>query len=129
MKKMLFLVLCALLSGACQENIADRAEGDAREVTEKRCPMRLMDDGSLILERIRFDKATLTWKQEFLFDIDSLAEQNKPVIYEALVQELRNTPSYKPYMENGFNFQYIYFRMSNPKDTVINVTLKPADYR
>jgi hypothetical protein len=45
------------------------------------------------------------------------------------VSELKNTPSYKPYMDNGFNFQYVYCRMSNPKDTLINITLTTKDYR
>ena len=129
MKKLLLLMFCALTLCACQENMAERAERDARETTAKRCPMRLLDDGSLILERIRFDKATLTWRQEYLFDLRAEGELNDQAIRDALLQELKNTPSYKPYMDNGFNFQYVYCRMSNPKDTIINVTLTTRDYR
>ena len=90
---------------------------------------RLLDDGSLILERIRFDKATLTWRQEYLFDLKEEGGLNLQVISDALLQELRNTPSYKPYMDHGFNFQYVYCRMSDPRDTIINITLTPSDYR
>jgi hypothetical protein len=128
-KKILFFLLCSMLLAACQEKMEERAERDARERTEKRCPMRLLDDGSLILERIRFDKATLTWRQEYLFDLKEEGGLNLQVISDALLQELRNTPSYKPYMDHGFNFQYVYCRMSDPRDTIINITLTPSDYR
>ena len=129
MKKILLLMFCALSVWGCQENMADRAERDARETTAKRCPMRLLDDGSLILERIRFDKPTLTWRQEYLFDLQVEGELDIRTIRDALLQELKNTPSYKPYMDNGFKFQYVYCRMTNPKDTIINVVLTPSDYR
>ena len=129
MKKILIFLFTALAMFSCQEKMEDRAERDARETTEKRCPMRLLEDGSLIMERIRFDKATLTWRQEYLFDLKDEGDINYRVISDALLQELKNTPSYKPYMDHGFNFQYVYCRMSNPKDTIINITLTPDDYR
>ena len=129
MKKILIFLFTVLAMISCQEKMEDRAERDAREATEKRCPMRLLEDGSLIMERIRFDKPTLTWRQEYLFDLKDEGELNLRVISDALLQELKNTPSYKPYMDHGFNFQYVYCRMSNPKDTIINITLTPDDYR
>ena len=127
-KKMLPLLLLACLT-ACQEKMADRAERDARETTEKRCPMRLNAEGTVILERINFDKSTLVWCQDYLFDVDSTYNVTDAEVRELLLQELKNTPSYLPYMKNGFNFRYVYCRMSNPKDTVIDLTLTPKDYR
>ena len=129
MKKILFFLLCTIMLSSCQEKMEERAERDARETTEKRCPMRLNEVGSIIMERIVFDKTTHTWRQEYLFDLDADAQIEEGTAREALIKELKNTPSYKAYMDNGFNFQYIYFRMSNPKDTVINITLTPQDYR
>jgi hypothetical protein len=86
-------------------------------------------EGTLILERITFDKPTLTWRQDFLLDVaDDVTLENFD-LRGGLLTELKNTPSYKPYMDAGFNFQYVYCRMSNPKDTLINTVLTPQDYR
>ena len=128
MRKTLLLLLCLASFVACQESMEERAERDARETTAKRCPLRMSDDGSLILERIVFDKTTHTWRQNYLLDCDREVLIDEAVIRDALLKELRNTPSYKPYMDNGFNFQYIYCQMKNPKDTLINITLTTKDY-
>ena len=129
MKKILFALTARLLLGACQEKMEDRAERDARETTAKRCPMRLTDDGSIILERITFDKLSHTWKQDYLIAVDSTAAVSITEMRKLLLQELKNAPSYKPYMDNRFNFRYVYCRMENPKDTVCDITLKEKDYR
>ena len=129
MKKFILILLATLTLGACQQNMAERAERDAREATAKRCPMRLTDDGSVILERIVFDKATLTWQQDYLLDVDTAAVININEIRDMLLKELRNMPSYKPYMEHEFLFRYIYCRMKSPNDTVIDITLAPKDYK
>lgn len=128
MKKiLLFLTVLALFS-CRQESIEERAERDARETTAKRCPIRMSDDGTLIMERITFDKSTRTWCQDFLQDIDP--EVLKEANYrDLLLQELKNIPSYKPYMDNGFTFRYVFCNMKNPKDTLVDVRLTPEDYR
>ena len=126
MKKLLFFLLTMLLFCACQESIEDRAERDAREATTKRCPLRMSKD--IVLERIDFDKATRTWQQTHLWDIDTTIVLSEEAIKEVLLTELLNAPSYKAYRDAGFNFKYIYCRMTNPKDTVINMTLTSKDY-
>ena len=123
MKKLLILFTLIAALAACQESIEERAERDAREATAKRCPMRMNNEGTLILERIHFDRSTRTWKQDFL--LDSLFDVD---YREILLGELKNTPSYQPYMDNGFNFLYVFLRMSNPKDTLISILLTPKDY-
>ena len=129
MKRLFFFMLSALTFAACQESIEERAARDAREVTEKKCPMPIGDEGRVILERVEFDIPSLTWKEDMLLDLSEGSELNYTEIKQVLLNELKNTPSYKPYMTNGFNFQYIYCRMSNPKDTLINLTLTKADYQ
>ena len=128
MKKILVLLTALLTLSACQESMEERAERDAREATVKRCPMRLNDEGTLILERINFDKSTRTWKQDFLLDAapETLEQLD---MRDILLQDLKNQPSYKPYMESQFIFQYIYCDMKNPKDTLINIKLTPKDYQ
>lgn len=129
MRKALLITIAVVALCCCQERIEDRAVRDAKEVTQKKCPLPMNSEGTLILERITFDKPTLTWRQDFLLDVaDDVTLENFD-LRGGLLTELKNTPSYKPYMDAGFNFQYVYCRMSNPKDTLINTVLTPQDYR
>ena len=122
------LLFLAVVIG-CQESMQQRAARDAREVTEKKCPMPLTPDGKVVLESIEFDMATLTWRQHYQLRLDIGDELDVDQVKPLLLEELKNTPSYKPYMDSDFNFQYIYVSMSNPTDTIINLTLTPQDYR
>jgi len=128
MKHFLLLLTALLTLSACQESMEERAARDAADVTAKRCPMKLNDEGTLILERITFDKATRTWKQDFLLDAAPEALERLDM-RDVLLQELNNMPSYKPYMESQFIFQYVYCDMKNPKDTLMNIRLTPKDYQ
>jgi len=86
--KKLFAMACLLLTiAACQEKLEDRAARDARETTAKRCPVRMSED--IVLERIDFDKATLTWKQSHLIDIDTTVVLVEPDVRRVLLQELK----------------------------------------
>lgn len=128
MKKILLFFTALLTLCSCQESMEDRAARDAKETTEKRCPIRLNDEGTLILERINFDKSTHTWQQDYLLDVDPESLQEAD-LRDLLLMELKNTPSYKPYMDASFNFQYVYCMMSSPKDTLFNIMLTPKDYQ
>ena len=128
MKKTLLFFTALLIMYACQESMENRAARDAKETTEKRCPIRLNDEGTLILERINFDKITHTWRQDYLLDTEPGALMEAD-LRDLLLMELKNTPSYKPYMDADFNFQYVYCMMSSPKDTLFNIMLTPKDYR
>ena len=128
MKKILLFLTVFLTLTACQESIEDRAARDAQETTMKRCPIRMNDEGTIILERIVFDKATHTWRQDYL--LEATPEMVKGIDYRGLLlQELKNMPSYKPYMDNDFIFQYVFCDMNNPTDTLVNVSLTPKDYK
>ena len=127
MKKILLLLTALLTLSACQESMEDRAARDAEETTAKRCPMRLNDEGTLILERITFDKSTRVWKQDFL--LDAAPETLEQIdMHDILLKDLKNQPSYKPYMESKFIFQYVYCDMKNPTDTLVDIRLTPKDY-
>lgn len=129
MKRLFFFMLSALTFAACQESIEERAARDAREVTEKKCPMPIGNEGNVVLERIDFDIPSRTWKQDFLLSVPEGENIDNPSVKQLLVNELKNMPSYKAYRDNGFNFRYVYCRMSNPKDTLIDLTLGTDDYR
>ncbi len=114
---------------ACQESIREHAAREAREMNDKKCPMTLDPDGVVILEHIDFDIQTLVWNQEFLLDIAEGQPIDNNQVKTELLNELKNKPAYKPYMDEGFIFQYVYRRKSNPNDTVIFLSLTPSDYR
>jgi len=121
----MLLVLFALAT-ACQESMEKRAERDAQNLMKK-CPMPIGTDGNVILESVSFDIPTLTWHEVLLLDYGGV-ELDDTEVRNMLAKELKNTPSYKPYRDNGYRFQYVYLRMSDPKDTLINVMLTKADY-
>ena len=127
MKKILLLLTALLTLSACQESVESYAERQARERTMKDCPIRMNDEGTLILERFTFDKNTLVWCQDFLLDSASVA-YNELDFRDLLLKELKNMPSYKPYRDHHFVFQYVFCNMKNPKDTLINIKLLPKDY-
>ena len=92
--------------------------------------MPLGNDGKIVLERIDFDIPTLTWCQHYL--LNALPDEgplNQTEARRLLLDELKNSPNYQPYMDNGFIFQYIYCRMSEPHDTLLNLKLGPTDYK
>ena len=128
MRKILILTFALLTLTACQESMEERAARDAKETTVKKCPIPLDAEGRVVLESIDFDIPTRTWCQNFLLLVDSGAVIEDNQIRGLLIDELRNTPSYKPYMESRFNFKYVYCNMRSPGDTVINLTLTPRDY-
>lgn len=128
MKKILLLLTVFTMLCACQESMEDRAARDAKETTQKRCPLRVTDDGSLILERITFDKATHVWCMHYLLDADQERLENLN-LRDVLLKDLKNSPSYKPYMDNGFTFEYVYRDMKSPKDTLVHIMLTQEDYR
>ncbi|MCR4602167.1 MAG: membrane lipoprotein lipid attachment site-containing protein [Prevotella sp.] len=129
MKRILIIISALLALTACQESLEERAARDAREITAKKCPMPLGNDGNVIMERVEFDIPTRTWKEDLLLDFPEEGVLDQAEIRDVLIGELKNTPSYKPYMDAGFNFKYVYCRMSNPQDTLINLMLTKEDYK
>ena len=128
-KRMLIGLMAAAALVSCQESMEERAARDAHEITTKKCPMPIGNEGTVILERVEFDIPTQTWKEDLLLDfVGDKSQIDLSEIKSVLISELKNTPSYKPYRDHGFKFHYVYCRMSAPKDTLINITLSKADY-
>ena len=122
MKKLLLVVSSIVLMTACQESLEERAAREAREVTESKCPMPV--GSNMYLDSVVFDIPTLTQTQYFRFtgnsDNDSTVEKiiNNNDLKGTLVQELKNTPSYKALINKGITFRYIYGSTANPEKTI-----------
>ena len=129
MKRILTIMAATAFFFACQESIEERAAREARETTETKCPMPLGD--YLFLDSVVFDIPTLTQTQYFRvtgeLDDDSLfMNVNGKAL---LLEELRNTPSYKVLMERKVAFHYVYRSTQTPDKVLLEVTLTAEDYQ
>jgi len=133
MKNILFFAAALLLLTSCQESLEEKAAREAREVTESKCPMPIGDN--MYLDSIVFDIPTLTQTQYFRFtgnsDNDSTVEKiiKNNDLKGTLVQELKNTPSYKALINKGITFRYIYGSTADTKKTYIDITVTKEDYQ
>jgi len=133
MKNILLFSTALLLLSSCQESLEEKAAREAREVTESKCPMPIGDN--MYLDSIVFDIPTLTQTQYFRFtgnsDNDSTVEKiiKNNDLKGTLVQELKNTPSYKALINKGITFRYIYGSTADTKKTYIDITVTKEDYQ
>jgi hypothetical protein len=133
MKNILLFATALLLLSSCQESLEEKAAREAREVTESKCPMPIGDN--MYLDSIVFDIPTLTQTQYFRFtgnsDNDSTVEKiiKNNDLKGTLVQELKNTPSYKALINKGITFRYIYGSTADTKKTYIDITVTKEDYQ
>ena len=129
MRRTIVITALALLAGACQESLEERAAREALEMTETKCPMPVGEN--LLLDSVVFDIPSLTQSQFFsvqgALDDDSLL--GSVDARELLINELRNSPSYRPLMERGVAFHYVYYSGSEPGRVLLEQTLTPDDYR
>ena len=103
-------------------------------MTENKCPMFVA--GDLLLDSIVFDIPTLTQTQYFRFmrrsDDDSIMDaklNDTQQLRRILISELKNAPSYKPLLERGYNFRYIYRSNRNPDKIYFETLLTKKDYQ
>ena len=132
MKKFFLFASAILLLTSCQESLEERAAREAREVTESKCPMPVGDN--MYLDSIVFDIPTLTQTQYFRFtgrsDNDSIIQDiRRNDLKGVLIQELKNTTSYKALMKRGVCFRYIYRSNNDPQKVYLDITVQKEDYQ
>lgn len=130
-RKTMLLAITASIFLSCQESLEERAAREAREVTEAKCPMPV--GSNLYLDSIVFDIPSLTQTQYFRFigntDNDSMVVAMRDTdLKGALIQELKNTPTYKTLMKRGVNFRYVYRSTKERGKTFFDFTINKADY-
>ena len=130
-KKIFILAITAFILVSCQESLEERAAREAREVTEAKCPMPV--GNNMYLDSIVFDIPSLTQTQYFRFigdtDNDSMVIAMRDAdLKGALIQELKNTPTYKTLMKRGANFRYVYRSTKDRKKTYFDFIITKADY-
>ena len=130
-KKLFILAITAFILVSCQESLEERAAREAREVTEAKCPIPV--GNNMYLDSIVFDIPSLTQTQYFRFigntDNDSMVIAMRDAdLKGALIQELKNTPTYKTLMKRGANFRYVYRSTKDRKKTYFDFIITKADY-
>lgn len=129
MKKTALFFALFLLFTACQETLEERAAREAREYTEKNCPTHA--GNGVMLDSMVFDIESRTLNRYFTMTgkLDDVNALNNVDVRMVLLQELKNFPSYKTYLEAGFNFRYVYRSQSRPELILFDTTLTEKDYR
>ena len=121
MKKFWILAaICTLLVG-CRESLEDRCAREAKEYTEKNCPMRM--DKNIILDSMAFERDTHTL--HYYYTLTDFADQDgimeKVDARGALKEELKNSTNLRVYKENKFRFAYTYRSEKDPKKIRLEV--------
>ena len=128
MKRFFMFFAASVMLLSCQESIEERAAREARELTETKCPMPVADN--LYLDSVVFDIPTLTQSQYFRvtgeLDNDSLFEMADS--HSLLLNELKNTPTYRTLMKRGVTFHYVYHSTKSPSKVMLELNLTPEDY-
>ena len=128
MKKFWILaVICTLLVG-CRESLEDRCAREAKEYTEKNCPMRM--DKNIILDSMTFERDTHTL--HYYYTLTDFADQDgimeKVDARGALKEELKNSTNLRVYKENKYRFAYTYRSEKDPKKIRLEVVFTDKDY-
>ena len=129
MKKIVFIMVAALLATACQESLEDRCEREAREYTEKHCPTPVGQN--IVLDSMTFNKKSHTIQYAYTLSgqIDDSATINKSNPRELLLQEVRNSTNLKLYKEAGYSFTYTYYSAKNKGTHLFKATFRKSDYQ
>ena len=128
MKRIIFLPLLALLFSACHETLADRAEREAREYTQRNCPTPVVNFTRT--DSVGFDRKSNTYLYycSFVdaFDDENVISKNRRQIHDGLYGAISANMGLKVYVEAGFSFTYIVRSGKNPSKILYKDTIKIA---
>ncbi len=128
-KNILFSALILLLTTACQESLEERCAREAKDYTEKHCPITL--DAYTILDSMTFDKQSHTisyiYSLQGMLDDSALIQRNTP--REQLLMKVKNSQDLQLYKDAGYNFRYVYFSTKEKGTQLFEATFRQSDYQ
>ncbi len=130
MKKIILLTtIVMLMLTSCQETLEERCAREAKEYTEKHCPLRVSPD--VVMDSMTFDKATRTIAYIYTLSgaLDDSTTIHKGQPRERLLQEVRNSPNLKLYKEAGYSFRYTYFSTKENGTKLFEATFHENEYQ
>lgn len=129
MKKTLLFIATAVTLISCQEALEDKAEREAREETEKNCP--IVYDEMQVMDSMTFDRSTHTFGYHYrlIGKADTISSINPEAFRSALTDAIKNATSFRAYKDEGYNFRYVY-RSDRQRGRVYwETTIKKEDYQ
>ena len=130
MKKCFCALLTLLLITACHESLADRAERDAKDYTERFCPTPIVNDTRT--DSVTFDKSTLTYTYYCSFfntyDDSAMVAESHDALKASLLQTLKDNTAFKQLKEAKFRFHYIVNSNSNPEKVLFDEIFTEEQY-
>lgn len=128
--RLTLILAAAALLGGCHESIEKRAQREAREYTERYCPTPVQNYTRT--DSVAFDTGTKTYHYycSVVNELDNKAtfDLNEAKITTALLQNIRENPSFRTYKKAGFAFAWT-IRSDKDKRTVYyNKVFAPKDY-
>lgn len=127
MRKIILFAALAIGFAACQESLEEQAARQAKKFTAEKCPMQMEMQ---VMDSMVFDVPTRTLQKFYRLTGEADREDLEfDRLRQALIDELRNEPSYRIYRERGFNFQYTYRSESNPEKVLFEAILTKDDYK
>lgn len=127
MKKYLLIPFAAIFIAACHESIEDRAEREAKEFTEKNCPMKVSEyimNDSMTYEK---DTRTIHYYYSIHGKADTTAIDKKKAKAE-LLKGVKDATGIRNYKAKNFNFAYTYFSTKNKGQILLDVVITPKEY-
>ncbi len=132
MKQTLLFIAVVLLAASCRENFDARYAREAREYTQKYCPIQKEEHNTLdstvydIPTRTYYHYYTLSGPWAAAQSIENLQGQSE-ILRGHLIEELNNSIEWKGHKENGITFAYVY-RSAASGEPVLNIRLTAKDY-
>jgi len=134
MKRILLFTGCTLFITAlgmvtsCRESLEDQCAREAKTFTKKNCPAKLSDE--ITVDSMTFDKATHTLSYYYNMTLPAGETDYLPQDEwrKVLLRDLKNATSMKPYLDAGYNVQYIYYSAKEPGKLLFSAKFTPEDY-
>ncbi|MDO4819280.1 MAG: hypothetical protein Q3994_02755 [Prevotella sp.] len=132
-RQIIVLLVCfagMMCTTSCQESLPERCQREAKEYTEKNCPVKV--ENNVILDSMTFDRKTLTinyfYTLENELDDETMIGTQADNLHTLMLNALKNATNIKLYKENGYNFHYIYLSRKDNKKKLLDILLKKEDY-
>lgn len=133
-RQIIGLLVCfavMMCSTSCQESLPERCQREAKEYTEKNCPVKV--ENNVILDSMTFDRKTLTinyfYTLENELDDETMIGTQADNLHTLMLNALKNATNIKLYKENGYNFHYIYLSRKDNRKKLLDILLKKEDYQ
>ncbi len=126
--KYLAVASSVILMASCSESMEEKAKREADEFTQKNCPVPVSREVTIDSLKFHVESKTFIYYQSVSpkYPIEDL---NVEMTHQALLTNLKNDPSKIRYKEAGYAFRYIYYPLTDPSNTIIDVRFTQKDYQ